>query len=90
MDKPAENSEYDCKSFYQSKSCCKRRVKNSKLYFRLGKIFVEKLIFDELIKLEMPMRLFTVANLRTQLARFGKRIILPEVARLNDNTRLPS
>ena len=52
-----------------------------------AKLFVEKLIFDELIKLEMPMRLFTVANLRTQLARFlSKRIILPEVARLNDNT----
>ena len=33
------------------------------------------------------MRLFTVANLRTQLARFlSIRIILPEVAKLNDNT----
>lgn len=52
-----------------------------------AKLFVEKLIFDELIKLEMPIRLFTVANLRTQLARFlNKRIILPEVAKLDDNT----
>lgn len=51
-----------------------------------AKLFVEKLIFDEFVKLEMPIRLFTTINLKIQLAKFlNKRIILPEVAEAREN-----
>lgn len=52
-----------------------------------SRILAEKLIFNEFVKFEMPLRIFSIVNLQIQLARFlNKRIILPEVAEVKDNT----
>ena len=51
-----------------------------------AKLFVEKLILDELIKLEMPRDCFCCKFKNTACKILSKRIILPEVAKLDDNT----